>query len=241
MKRQNAAESQRAHRRAEGLTHRGRPAKTWEPAKKRARAGRRTALTTPDLVVLSLLAEHPMHGYYAILELERRQIQDWAPVSRQQVYYSLEKLEQMGLLKKSESGEETSGGPERTTFETTEKGRQAQADALEWEQWTTQRDRPAFLTWLALSWLARPGVFRKQLKKRRKFLLRELDREKKTALAIYEEVGHRYHEAVWMVGLMADQLRTEIRWNRELERSLKRRARARHYFPQSVLAQALPK
>jgi len=241
MRRENPAESQRAIRRAEGLTQRGRPAKSWEPAKKKGRTGRKTALTTPDLVLLSLLSERPMHGYHAILELERRQIQDWAHVSRPQVYYSLEKLAQMGMLRKPDGDEEAGGGPERSTFETTEKGREVLADALEWEEWTTHRDRPAFLTWLALSWLARPGVFRKQLKKRRKFLLGELDRERKTAVAIYAEVGHRYHEAVWMVGLMAQQLRTEIRWNRELERSLKRRAVARHYYPQSVLGQGLPK
>ena len=50
----------------------------------------------PDLVLLSLLAEQPMHGYQANLELERRQVQDWAGVSRPQVYYSLEKLARLG-------------------------------------------------------------------------------------------------------------------------------------------------
>ena len=49
-------------------------------------------LTTPDLVLLSLLAERPMHGYQANLELERRQVRDWAGISRPQVYYSLGKL-----------------------------------------------------------------------------------------------------------------------------------------------------
>ena len=53
---------------------------------------RRRELTVPDLVLLSLLAEQPMHGYQANLELERRQVQDWAGISRPQVYYSLEKL-----------------------------------------------------------------------------------------------------------------------------------------------------
>jgi len=37
--------------------------------------------------------------------------------------------------------------------------------------------------------------------------------------------------------LMIDQLRTEIRWNRRLERDLGRRARAVH----SVFAEGLPK
>src|SRR5439155_1613642 len=115
-----------------------------------ARASKRLALTTPDLVVLSLLAERPMHGHQANLELERREIRDWAPISRPQVYYSLEKLARAGLLR-SVKIHEPATRPERTTFETTEKGREALADALEWDEWTTQRTHPAFLTWLALS------------------------------------------------------------------------------------------
>ena len=200
----------------------------------RARKG--LALTTPDLVLLSLLAERPMHGYQANLELERREIRDWANLSRQQVYYSLEKLERAGLIRAAETGE-PAGGPERSTFETTAKGREALADALEQTDWTTQRERPAFLTWLALSWQARPGVFRKQLKRRRKFLLREIAKEKKTLLSIYGEVGHKYHEAVWMVGLMIEQMRVEVRWTNRLERELARRARA--LYPQ--YAEGLPK
>ena len=191
------------------------------------RARRSAALTTPDLVVLSLLAERPMHGHQANLELERREIRDWAPISRPQVYYSLDKLERAGLLRSLKT-EEPATRPERTTFATTAQGREALANALEREEWTAERDHPAFLTWLALSWQARPGVFQKQLEKRRKFLLQELSREKKTLLSIYAEVGHKFHEAVWMVGLMIAQLRTEIRWNRQLERELERRAPAIH-------------
>ncbi len=56
------------------------------------RNGKRAELTTPDLVILSLLAERAMHGYQVNLELERREVRDWAGISRPQVYYSLEKL-----------------------------------------------------------------------------------------------------------------------------------------------------
>jgi DNA-binding PadR family transcriptional regulator len=198
-------------------------------------AERKLELTTPDVVVLSLLAERPMHGYQANLELERREIRDWANMSRPQIYYSLEKLVRAGLIRNAETNEPLAGA-ERSTFETTEKGREALADALEQVEWTTQRDRPPFLTWLALSWQARPGVFRKQLERRRKFLLKEIAREKKTLLSIYDEVGHKYHEAVWMVGLMIDLMRVEVRWTHQLERELARRARA--LYPQ--FAEGLP-
>src|SRR5438445_9066148 len=87
------------------------------PEKSRRRAERvvRVELTTPDLVLLSLLAERPMHGYQANAELERREIRDWANVSLPQVYYSLDKLARGGLIRSLET-EEPAGGPERSTL-----------------------------------------------------------------------------------------------------------------------------
>src|SRR5262245_36839426 len=126
-------------------------------------------LTIPDMVLLSLLAERPMHGYQANAVLEFRKVRAWAGVSRPQVYYSLHKLARLGLLRTAE-GEDESGGPERQVLETTARGRAALADALERDDWTDQTDRPAFLTWMALSWQCRPGMFLKQLRKRREFL-----------------------------------------------------------------------
>lgn len=188
---------------------------------------KRRELTTPDLVLLSLLAERPMHGYQANLELERRQVRDWAGISRPQVYYSLEKLARLGLIR-SASNHEPAGGPERSVFSTTAAGRSALADALEREEWTTQRERPPFQTWIALSWQARPGVFEEQLRRRRNFLEKELAKEIATLRSIRREVGHRFHEAVWMVSLVIEQFRAELRWIRKLEREIRRRAPARH-------------
>src|ERR1700731_3505795 len=137
------------------------------------RRKKQATLTTPDLVLLSLLAERPMHGYEANLELERRCIRDWAAISRPQVYYSLEKVAAAGFIRAANSGE-PAAGPERSVYQTTAKGRAASADALEREDWALQRDRPAFSTWIALSWLARPGIFQKQLRRRKKFVVAEL-------------------------------------------------------------------
>jgi len=191
------------------------------------RQKKQATLTTPDLVMLSLLAERPMHGYEANLELERRCIRDWANISRPQVYYSLEKLAAAGFINKRPNSEPASG-PERAVFETTQRGRAATANALEREDWTNQRDHPVFPTWIALSWLARPGVFQEQLRRRRKFVEEELAREKETLRSILDEVGHPHHEAVWMVSLVIEQFQTELKWLRKLERELPHRARARH-------------
>jgi DNA-binding PadR family transcriptional regulator len=187
----------------------------------------KTNLTTPDLVLLSLLAERPMHGYQANAELERREIRDWAGISRPQVYYSLEKLARTGLIRALET-EEAALGPERSSFETSAKGRAALADALEREEWAAQWDRPAFLTWLALSWQARPAAVRLQLHRRAQFLEREIAREKETLDSVLKEVGHQYHEAVWMIELMIEKFEVELRWIRRVAREMKRRGKAKN-------------
>lgn len=187
----------------------------------------KTHLTTPDLVLLSLLAERPMHGYQANAELVRREIKDWAGISRPQVYYSLEKLARAGMIRSLDM-QEPASGPERSSFETTAKGRAALGDALERKDWTTQRDRPPFLTWVALSWQARPGVFQEQIRRRQRFLKEEVVREREVLRSILQEVGHPYHEAVWMVSLMIEQFKTELRWLKRVAREIKKRGSAKH-------------
>jgi len=126
------------------------------------------------------------------------------------------------------AGAEAAQGPERRVFETTGKGRQVLADALEDGEWTSERERPLFLTWLALSWQAQPGILEKQLARRKEYLRGELRREKATLRSILEETGHAHHEAVWMVKLMIEQFKTELKWLAKLSRESSRRAPARH-------------
>ena len=188
-------------------------------------------LTTPDLVLLSLLAERPLHGYQANALLEFRKVRDWAGVSRPQVYYSLDKLAKLGLIRSIAS--EESGGPERQVFETTPRGRSALADALQREDWTDQKVRPPFLTWMALSWQSRPGIALKQLRRREKFLRDELARVREILAAVKKEVGHGYHEAVWILSLNLDQIQVELKWLDKVVRELPRRAQAQNpeYLP----------
>jgi hypothetical protein len=47
-------------------------------------------------------------------------------------------------------------------------------------------------------------------------------------LAIRKEVGHPFHEAVWMVSLVIDQFKTELRWLKRVEREANRRAPAKN-------------
>ncbi|HWZ99744.1 MAG TPA: PadR family transcriptional regulator [Candidatus Dormibacteraeota bacterium] len=184
-------------------------------------------LTTADLVLLSLLAERPMHGYQANAELVRREVQDWAGISRPQVYYSLEKLARLGMLRVAADKKEAEG-PERQVYAATARGTAALADALEGEEWTTGRERPAFLTWMALSWQARRGVFARQLRARRQFLKKELVREQETIESVLKEVGHPHHEAVWMISLMVEQFETELKWLDKVEREMTKRGKAQN-------------
>jgi len=188
---------------------------------------KRQSLTAPDLVLLSLLSERPMHGYGANAELERREIRDWAAISRPQVYYSLDKLVRLGLVR-AVSSNEAQQGPDRRVVATTARGREALADALERPEWATQRERPPFLTWMALSWLARPGVVKEQLLRRREYLEKEIARERATLDSVLAEVGHEFHEAAWMIKLMIAQFETELAWIKEVESELPKRARAKH-------------
>jgi DNA-binding PadR family transcriptional regulator len=168
-----------------------------------------------------------MHGYEVNAELERRQARDWVAISRPQIYYSLEKLAREGLL--SESQDSTPAlGADRRVLRTSAKGRAALARELEQEAWTNQRERPAFLTWLALSWQAAPLVVKHQIQRRAKFLESEIAREEETLRDVRAEVGHEFHEAVWMLKLTIKHLKCELQWVRQVARELPRRKQALH-------------
>jgi DNA-binding PadR family transcriptional regulator len=192
--------------------------------------GNETRLTTPDLVILSLLAERPMHGYEVNATLEDRKIREWAPVSRPQIYYSLDKLTRLGLIRVG-ADESPAAGPERRVFETTSQGRDRLADALESKHWVNNRVHQPFLIWLALSWQARPRAFRKQLNERKKILEARLVEERATLKEVLDEVGHPYHEAVWMLQLFIEQTENEKRWIDRLLKEADKRAPAQKGKP----------
>jgi len=186
----------------------------------------RDRLTIPDLVLLSLLAERPMHGYEINATLEERNIREWAPVSRPQIYYSLEKLSGLGLLRAAKD-KGPAAGPERRVVGTTKEGRECLADALEADHWVYDRVYQPFLIWLALSWQARNQTFNDQLIRRKRFLLAHLADEQVTLDEVLKEVGHRHHEAVWMLDLIIEQTEIELRWIDKVIANTPKRAPAR--------------
>lgn len=71
-----------------------------------------------DIVVLSLLAERPRHGYDLDRVIEQRGYRQWTSLAFSSVYYLLKRLSERGLL---EPDEGTQG--RRTVFRVTEAGR----------------------------------------------------------------------------------------------------------------------
>jgi len=166
-----------------------------------------------------------MHGYQAVLELERREIHDWANVSRPQVYYSPgENSPQRGTsFAPSGDGNSRRGGPERSTFENDEGWPESACGCSRTRRLDHgRRDHPPFLTWMgAFSWQARPGVFRSQLKRRRTFLPEKKSREKKknSCSRFTTKVGSQVSRGGMDGGFDGStRWRAEVRWTHQLER-----------------------
>lgn len=175
-----------------------------------------TGLTTPDLIILSFLMEKPMHGYQISLALKERQVQDWAGVSKPQVYYSLTKLEASGLIS-GEYDEVYSSGPERRVFSITDSARVALADALDSDKWAMSRLVPPFSTWAMLSIYARKATVKRVLEQRRTFLRNEIAKEIKTldTIAMVDDGSSRV--ARTMISLVIKNFEFELSWLDELE------------------------
>ncbi|MBI3892039.1 MAG: PadR family transcriptional regulator [Candidatus Wallbacteria bacterium] len=172
-------------------------------------------LTTPDLVVLSMLAERPMHGYELWRELEYREVADWAAICRAQVYYSLAKLARSGLIR-PQAARKRSSRPDRVVHAPTAAARAALASALAREDWANQRPPNPFQTWLALSLRARKSDRRSLVVARRSFLLSQVEKEEKTLVAIRLDKGPMIPIALAMVELAIRQFRLELEWLEEL-------------------------
>lgn len=171
---------------------------------------RRDTLTLADLVVLSMLAERPMHGYELWAELERRQVREWASISKPQVYYSLRKLERAKRIDAAVS-DDPSLGPDRRVFRPNADGRRALADALARAEWATREIPPPFLTWMVLSWQARPRDFTAQLARRRRYILERLESEKAALQDIIAETSPT-SDAAMIVRLTIRRREVELAW-----------------------------
>jgi len=157
-----------------------------------------------------MLCERPMHGYELWAELERREVQAWAGISKPQVYYSLRKLDTAGEIEAA--GDPAAAlGPDRRVYRPTATGRRALADALARPEWA-EREHPApFLTWLVLSWQARPRDRARQIERRRAVLHAKLDFERAALASIIAETSET-SDAAMIVRLSIRQRQVELAW-----------------------------
>ncbi len=177
---------------------------------------RSPSTTLADLVVLSMLAERPMHGYELWSELERREVKHWASISRPQVYYSLRKLRAGGQIVEAADGD-GSLGPDRQVFRPTSAGRRALADALARAEWATHQVPSPFSTWMVLSWQARPRDFARQVERRRAFLEGLLAFQRAALAEIVVETSPT-SDAAMVVRLAIRQNEVELDWLHDVAR-----------------------
>jgi len=177
---------------------------------------RPSGMTLADLVVLSMLSERSMHGYELWAELERRQVEKWASISRAQVYYSLRKLADSRHIVSARDSD-SSLGPERRVYKPSESGRRLLADSLAQARWSTQRPPDPFLTWMVLSWQARPRDFAAQLDRRRRFLEQQLSDDRDALVAVIEETSPA-SDAAMVVRLSIKQFEIELAWLDDVQR-----------------------
>lgn len=181
-------------------------------------AAKKGDLTPADIVLLRLLAERPMHGHEASLEINRLGIGAWAGASRPQVYWSLNKLARMRLIRVVHVADPPTGR-RRRVFATTAKSRAALARTLRRSYWTTEPYHSRFVAWLRLCSALDRTTFAQQLKGRKAFLEAELEREARAPRS--ERRASRAPESdAWAARLSAAHLRAELGWLRKLERGL---------------------
>lgn len=157
-----------------------------------------------------------MHGYQLVSELDIRDVQDWATISRPQVYYSLNKLLKQKLICETKDSD-SSLGPERTKYAINSKGSSELEEGLSKEEWATQRPPPPFLTWMALSAHLPKSTLRKLFLKRREYLQEQLVRERKTLREFDNESGSMTVAGRLMVSLCIQIFETELEWMKQAE------------------------
>ena len=177
------------------------------------RAGGNQGLTTADLVVLSLLAERPMHGYDLLAEYQRQEVADWASISKAQLYYALKKLNAMKLLI---GNTEDGTARDRTIYRPTSDGLAALSAGLAATTWARSRVAQPFTTWFGLSVHATPEAQQKILKARLDFLVEEIAKENRSLEFIATLTGPRAIKGLSIVQLTINQLQVELEWVKRL-------------------------
>jgi DNA-binding PadR family transcriptional regulator len=85
-------------------------------------------MTQAEIVVLSLIAEKPRHGYDLEREIDERGMREWTEIGFSSIYYLLNKLQNDGMLQ-SQLQPADGKGPARKVYQLTPAGRAALIEA----------------------------------------------------------------------------------------------------------------
>lgn len=180
-------------------------------------------LTTADLVVLSVfLYQGSLHGYGLVQLLEKSNVEEWASVSKPQVYYSLRKLAKSGYLEPVDD-ENPANGPERVVYRAAEKAQVAMRHHLSLESWATKRSPSQFTTWSALALHATEKTVREQIRIRIAFLEQEVAKEIQSMKDLDNATGRDVDVAKAMIAIVIAQMRSELDGLPALEAALLRK------------------
>ncbi|MEV0271352.1 PadR family transcriptional regulator [Hamadaea sp. NPDC050747] len=180
------------------------------------------------MVILSLLAEEPMHAYGMQQKIKGRRKDEVVNVAqRNSVYQAIERLARDGYIQVRHTTRD-SGRPERTVYELTDAGRETQATWLRSMLATPAREFPEFPAALAFVMILDPADAREQLEKRARLLQDRLDqyaaglrRSEEMGLprlfVVEDEYAHSVTaaELAFVRGMIEDLASGELTWNRE--------------------------
>jgi DNA-binding PadR family transcriptional regulator len=180
------------------------------------------------MVILSLLAEAPMHAYGMQQKIKSRRKDEVVNVAqRNSVYQAIERLLRDGYVQVRHTARD-SGRPERTVYEITELGREIQTAWLRSMLSTPAREFPEFPAALAFVMLLDPDDARRQLTKRADGLQNRLDqladglrRAEQMGLprlfVVEDEYAHTVlaAELGFVRGMIKDLAEGELHWDPE--------------------------
>ncbi len=78
-------------------------------------------MTNAEFAILSLIAEHPRHGYEIEQLIQARGMREWTEIGFSSIYYLLKKLEKSGLIEADPNAGDAKG-PKRKVFKLTRDG-----------------------------------------------------------------------------------------------------------------------
>lgn len=116
-------------------------------------------MTDAELIILSLVAERPQHGYEIQQAIESRALRQWAAIGFSSVYYVLHKLEEEGLLE----SQSPATRPARQMYTLTEAGRNILQTTVADRLSTPREPGSSFLLGLATLHHLRPEQVRHAL------------------------------------------------------------------------------